>query len=204
MNGFERRREQNKERIRRAALELFKVSGFKKVSINNIAEKAAVSPVTIYNNFGSKEDLVRDVIKRLMLSTKEKYRAIIEGEKPFLEKLELIIFDKTDLSRRYNGELIQEVASNDPKIQQLLESMYQQEVSQRLVNFFEEGKRLGYVNPKLSQEGILLYSDIFRKGFFAHTDLFVVPEHNVKLLRELFSLYLYGLMGKRGGSSDAK
>ena len=53
MDGFNRRKEQKKESIRRAALELFKVYGFKKVSINDIASKAGVSQVTIYNHFGS-------------------------------------------------------------------------------------------------------------------------------------------------------
>ena len=196
MNGFERRKEKNKESIRNASVELFKAFGFRKVSINDIASKAGVSPATIYNHFGSKEELVRDVVKRLMLDTMEKYWAIIESERPFLEKLELIIFDKTELSRQYEGELIQAVASNDPVIQEFVESLYQQGV-ERQVNFLEEGKRLGYVNPELSQEAILLYFDILRKGFLAHPELFASPEHNAELVRDLASLYLYGLMGKR-------
>ncbi|MBM4448805.1 MAG: TetR family transcriptional regulator, partial [Chloroflexi bacterium] len=40
MNGFERRKEQKKDSIRQAALELFQAYGFKKVSINDIAQKA--------------------------------------------------------------------------------------------------------------------------------------------------------------------
>ena len=51
MDGFERRKEQKKESIRRAALELFQNYGFKKVSVNDIAERAGVSQVTIYNGF---------------------------------------------------------------------------------------------------------------------------------------------------------
>ena len=196
MNGFERRKGKKKESIRRASMDLFKTFGFRKVSINDIASKAGVSPATIYNHFGSKEELVRDVVKRLMLDTMERYWAIIDSEKPFLEKLELIIFDKTELSRQYEGELIQAVASNDPEIQEFVESIYQQAVK-RQVNFLEEGKRLGYVNPELSQEAILLYFDILRKGFLAHPELFASPEHNAELVRDLASLYLYGLMGKK-------
>ncbi|MGD9143634.1 MAG: TetR family transcriptional regulator, partial [Dehalococcoidia bacterium] len=37
MDGFERRKEQKKENIRRAAIELFQNHGFKKVSISDIA-----------------------------------------------------------------------------------------------------------------------------------------------------------------------
>jgi AcrR family transcriptional regulator len=45
-----------------------------------------VSPVTIYNHFGSKEKLVRETVKYLSIRLLGKYRAIIRGEKPFLEK----------------------------------------------------------------------------------------------------------------------
>ena len=197
MDGFERRKEQKKENIRRAALELFKIYGMKKVSINDIASRAAVSPVTIYNHFGSKEELVRDVVKQLILSLQEKYQAIIEGEKPFLEKLELIVFDKTQIAREYNGEFIQRAISNDPEIQQFINSIWERKVNRLMIDFFEEGKRQGYINPELSQEIILLYTEIFRQGLMAHPGLFAAPEHNVRLIRELSSVYLYGVMGKR-------
>ena len=60
MDGFERRKEQSKEDIRRAAEELFSKFGADKVSVNDIARKAGVSQATIYNNFGSKDELVPD------------------------------------------------------------------------------------------------------------------------------------------------
>ena len=63
MNGFERRKEKKKESIRRAAMELFGAYGFGKVSINDIARKAGVSHVTIYNHFNSKEELISDVVR---------------------------------------------------------------------------------------------------------------------------------------------
>lgn len=66
MNGFERRKEQNRESIMQAALELFKAYGFGKVTVNDIAYEANVSQVTIYNHFGSKEKLVREVIINLL------------------------------------------------------------------------------------------------------------------------------------------
>ena len=91
MKGFERRTEQKKNSIQWAALELFQAFGFKKVSMSEIASRAGVSPVTIYNHFGSKRELIRDVVKSLSQNTLEKFRAVIESETPFIEKLETII-----------------------------------------------------------------------------------------------------------------
>ena len=48
-----------------------------------------------------------------------------------------------------------------------------------------------------SGEAILVYTEIFRDGVMATPGLSADPEHNIKLLRELMYLYLYGLMGKR-------
>ena len=47
MNGFERRTEQKKDKIRTAALELFCTYGPDKTSVNEIAQKAGGSPASI-------------------------------------------------------------------------------------------------------------------------------------------------------------
>jgi DNA-binding transcriptional regulator YbjK len=49
MNGFERRKEQSREDIRRAAEQLFSRFGTDRVSVNDIAREAGVSQATIYN-----------------------------------------------------------------------------------------------------------------------------------------------------------
>lgn len=197
MNGFERRKKQKKESIRRAALELFQVYGFKKVSINDISHRAGVSQVTIYNHFGSKDELVHDIVKTVFLNFMGKYRAIIKGEKPFTEKLEIIVFEKTELASHYQGEWIQTVVRSYPEIKQFIETIWQREVDQLMIDFFEEGKKQGYVNPELSQEVLLLYFEILQKGIFSSSSLIANTENSEKLKRDLISLSLYGLVGKK-------
>ena len=139
---------------------------------------------------------MRDVVKALFFNMMEKYRAVIEGEQPFLEKLEFIVFDKTEMAGQYHGEFMQTAISGDPELRQFLEPLWQREFNQMTIDFLEEGKRQGYVNPGLSQEAILLYLEIFRRGVFASSSLLANIEPNVKLFRELNFLVLYGLMGK--------
>jgi len=196
MNGFERRKEQKKENIRQAALELFKLHGFEKVSISDIAHKAHVSHVTIYNHFGTKEELVREILKTLLLDMVRKYRAIVKGEKSFLEKLEIIVFDKTEIASQFQGELLQSAARSDPAIQHFIESLWQREVNQLTLDFIEEGQRAGHVNQELSPEVILAYFEILRKGMFASSELLANTVRNAESARDLVSLIHYGLMGK--------
>jgi len=196
MNGFERRKEQKKENIRQAALELFKLHGFEKVSINDIAQKAHVSHVTIYNHFGTKGELVREIVKTLLLDMLEKYRAIIKGGGTFPEKLEIIVFDKTEIASQYQGELLQSAARSDSAIQHYIESLWQKEINQLTLDFIEEGQRLGYINQELSHEAILVYFEILRKGIFASSGLLANTARDVKFVRDLISLIHYGLVGK--------
>ena len=201
MNGFERRKEQKKERIRRAALELFKVYGFKKVSVSDIAYKADVSPVTIYNHFGSKDELVREVVKAQFLGMMEKFRAIIDGEGSFPEKLEAIIFDKTEIANQFQGEWVQTVLQDDPEMNQFVETVLQQGGSQMTLDLLEEGKREGYVSTMLPEEALVIYLEILRKGIFASSDLLANVESYTDLIRELNHIFLYGLVGKTESQS---
>jgi AcrR family transcriptional regulator len=197
VDGYKRRKEQKKESIRRAALELLKVYGFKKVSINDIAVKAGVSPVTIYNHFGSKDELVRDVVKAQFLSMMEKFRTIIYSKDSFPEKLESIIFDKTEIASQFQGELVQTVLQVDAEMQKFIEDTLQQGGYQMTLDLLEEGKKEGYVSTELSKEALMIYLEILRKGISANVDLMANVASYADLVRELNYLFLYGLMGER-------
>ena len=139
---------------------------------------------------------MHDIVKTVFRSYIEKYRAIIEGKKAFPEKLEIIVFEKTELASQYQGEWVQAVVQSYPETQQFIETIWQQEVNKLMINFFEEGKKQGYINPELSLEVILLYLEVLRKGIFASSGLIAKTENSEKLMRNLISLSLYGLVGK--------
>ena len=54
----ERNRQERHERIRAAALSLFLERGFDAVTVEEIADRAAVSPSTLFRYFPTKEDLL--------------------------------------------------------------------------------------------------------------------------------------------------
>ena len=198
MNAYERRIERNKERILQATLELFQVHGINKTTTNDIARKAGVSPATVYNHFGSKEDLVRATVKYFLISTAADFSKIFEGDLSFLGKMEQILLYKSDMLGQYQGEFMQTIISEDPEIRHIVDSVYLTEIKQVVINFYEEGKRQGYVNPELSTETIMRYSLIVRSGMAAESILSEDPEHNRKMMQELSPLFLYGILGKPG------
>ena len=201
MKAYERRINRNKERILQATLELFQVHGIKKTTTNDIAQKAGISPATVYNHFGSKEDLVRTTVKYFLTNTAADFSKIFQGDLSFLEKMEQILLYKSDMLGQYQGEFMQTIISEDPEIRYIVDSVYLTEIRQMVINFYEEGKRQGYVNPELSTETIMRYVLIVRSGMAAESILSEDPEHNRKILQELTPLFLYGIMGKKNGKS---
>ena len=190
LNAYERRIERNKERILRATLELFQVHGIKKTTTNDIARKAGVSPATVYNHFTSKEDLVRAAVKYFVTGAAADFRKIVEQDVSFLEKLEQIIVYKSDMLGQYQGDFMKTIISEDPEIRHIVDSVYREEITPYVIEFYEDGKRQGYINPELSTETIMRYSLIVRSGMAAESVLSEDPEHNRKLLQELVPLLL--------------
>jgi AcrR family transcriptional regulator len=189
------RKEKNRGRIRIAALELFEKHGFKKVSVNDIADKAGVSPVTIYNNFGNKDELIRDVIKNLSTELLKNYEGIVRSDKPFLEKLDAVIFNKARVANLFQGELIQSVMKNDPEIYQFVVNIRRNEADKLILELFNEGKEQGYVSPGFSKDSILLYMEILRQGIFAIPDFSERIKNKPNIMREIISLAVYGFNG---------
>ena len=67
-----------------------------------------------------------------------------------------------------------------------------------MTDFFEDEKKQGYINPELSREALLLYIEILSRGVFASSGLIANTNNSEKLTRDLISLFLYGLVGKKG------
>jgi len=190
------RKERNKERLMQAALDLFQVHGIKKTSMNDVAQKAGLSPATVYNHFSNKEDLVRSTVRYFLTSTTAEFSKIFKEDLSFLEKMEQIFLYKTDMFGQYQGEFMQTIISEDPEIRLIVDLVYMTEAKKMVMDFYEEGKKQGYVNPELSTETIIRYSLIIRSGMAAESVLSEDPEQNRKIMQELGPLFLYGILGK--------
>lgn len=192
MDGFQRRRELKKKGILEAALELFMEHGVQKVSISEIAKKADVSQVTIYNYFGSKDQLAYDTV---MYYTENVWHAqkqiLINPSIPYTEKLKSIIFDKKQIVTKINNEFhdfIMQIYATDENFNRL----YNEELIPHTLALFEEGKKLGYVDKNFSNEVILMYLQMFRI-FSQNTS----AEQILPYTEELMKLFLYGLSGEK-------
>lgn len=188
MNGYERRTELKKEKIRTAALELFCAYGTDKTSIIEIANKAGVAPASIYNYFGSKEGLMKDTVVNLLESGWKAKKELWESDLPFPELMKLAVSMKDNFIDQVNLELLA-----DSEIKKLIDDFYKARYPYIVGQFIEKGRREGYIRRELSIEAAMLYLKMCQ-NIIQQPEM--LKDKNKDLLKELFDLMLYGLAGQ--------
>ncbi|WP_404450250.1 TetR/AcrR family transcriptional regulator [Sutcliffiella horikoshii] len=193
MDGFQRRREQKKQDILEAALVLFMEYGIQKVSISEIAQKANVSQVTIYNYFESKHKLTSDVFGYYIEKTSDDFEKLIHSKIPFPEKIKQIIFNKKEISKQIHEEFYHFMMKEYATEGNIIEKIYVEKALPYFAQLFEEGKEQGYVDPNLSQEAILFYVQML-KDYMQREEVYqkVLP-----LTEDITNIFFYGIIGKK-------
>ena len=189
MDGFERRKEQSKEDIRRAAEELFSRFGADKVSVNDIAHEAGVSQATIYNNFGSKDELVHDYRKTVLNRIARRFKEILIWKKSFVEKFEGLLQSWIDIADRYKID----IESSDTKRSG---DVLGNEIENSFREFIKEGKEQGSLRPDISEEAVMTYIKFFQQGISNNPKISEKMRRDARLSRDLMSLFVHGIGGQ--------
>ena len=186
-----------KEIIVQSAMELFhKAHRPGKVSVEEIAERAHVSPTTIYNRFGTRDRLVEEVARRLVLAIIDRSREFLRSPLPFARKLQAMISGKIALTSKADDEIIDKMVSHDPNMARFIEDVYRAEVAPIWHDFLADGKAQGYIDPDLDEEVFVVYLDILRAGFASRADMLKEWRSNLPLLEKMTRLVFYGFLRK--------
>ncbi len=193
MNGYERRTEAKKKAIINAARELFTERGVTEVGVGEIAAKAHVSQVSIYNYFGDKNTLAKEVLIAFVDKAIQEYEEILNREIPFPEKLKIIMTRKQDAVIEASRSHFSEYAWRDKILRQVYWEAAAVKSNHIYLKFIELGKKEGAIDEHIPDDAILkyLYSSI---SIMQEPD-YLKTSHEYKL--GIFRLFLYGLLGKQ-------
>jgi len=192
LNGFSRRREKKKQAILKVAFELFSAQGVDETTIAEIANKAKVSQVTIYNYFDSKDGLLKASIIWYYQQMYEKYCHVVERGAPFPDIIEALIFDKTNAISTMHQDFLKSFLSEDSGLQESIEDLFKNKSLPLLMTILEKGRKEGYIDEAISNEALLFYIYMFKKAM----DSSFFDENPPSVQKDLIKLFFFGIMGK--------
>jgi AcrR family transcriptional regulator len=190
LNGYERRKEQKKLDIKKAAFTLFQQQGVKDIKIEDIAKEAGVSQVTIYNHFGSKEALFREVIKDYTIEQYEFHKELFDKDISFLEKMKTSILHKTKQVANIHPEVIREMMLVDEELRAYLTEFQSSHAIPMIMQLIKDAQKTGEINPDLSEQSIMVYIQLFNNDMLI---ALITGENGQKLASDIFQMFFYGL-----------
>ncbi|MBE9913735.1 TetR/AcrR family transcriptional regulator [Paenibacillus donghaensis] len=195
MDGYERRKQKKMEQIYSVSLELFFKYGFQKVSVNEIAHKAKVSPATIYNYFGTKEQLYTDTLMNWMDKQLAQYEDILDSGLPFPEKTKEIMLLEAKNLKILADEFPKVPSSELSGLTQMMESYSEQKVVHFFGKYVALGKQEGYIHEEQTEEMTMRYFTMFKNEvgrYWEASD----QERITRSMDQLIELFFYGLAGR--------
>ncbi|WP_258832201.1 TetR/AcrR family transcriptional regulator [Peribacillus frigoritolerans] len=193
MDGFQRRREQKKLNILEAALALFMEYGVQKISIGEIAKKANVSQVTIYNYFESKHNLIHEVFVYYTDKALDEFEQLLASNIAFPEKIKQLMFTKNETAKQIHEDFYQYLMKEYTSGINYMEKIYTEKALPRFIDLFNQGKDQGYVDPNLSNEAILFYI----KAMNEYIQREEVYQSILPLTEDIMKILFYGIVGEK-------
>ena len=193
MNQYQKTTEKKKQAIIQAALRLFKDKGFKQTSIKSIAEAAEVSPVSIYNYFGSKDNLVALCVNDLFEEITQQAEDILKSNLAFNTKLDHALDLCQEKMSQQISDYFQDKMVEDSVFSTLLTKAITAKKGDIYRAYIHLGKAEGLIAEDLSTELILNVMDALNGmgNQLAHSDNL---ETEVEQIHQIF---LYGILGKK-------
>ncbi len=166
--------ETTKQRILKAAEELFSEQSFDAVSMHAIAQRAAVSKANIFHHFGSKNTLYIAVLREACRQLAELLQNLIHASGPLAERLTLFatahlahILQRKSVPRLILSELLK----GDPlRGEELAQQVFGENFS-HLVEILRQGKTEGELRADIDPAmvaALLIGADVF---FFQTRDV---------------------------------
>lgn len=197
MNGFEKRASRIKDKIMDATFGMLRESDPKGIRIADIAGRAGVSQVTIYNYFGSKEALVREVLIRYLDRAVLDFEAYMNEGHSLKEKIAHIIDLEKSVYRDIPPALLKSIVGEDPELAAYIEKTYREQSIPMTVRIIEEGKASGEIAPDVSVASVLAYIQLYMNQYEALLAMADKSEDRDVFLEGMVHMFFYGLCGKR-------
>ncbi|KGX87403.1 TetR/AcrR family transcriptional regulator [Pontibacillus litoralis] len=196
MNGFAKRTEMKKKNILDTSFRLFSEHGLQKVSIQQIAKHAEVSQVTIYNYFGSKQQLLIDSIKHYAFQQLDEMESILYDKTiVFDKKIQMLMSLKQEDMQHFHIEFIRSVMFDQPEIHAFMEQFNETYSKPFFTEFLKQGKAEGFIRDDITVDTLMFYINMYSEASLRHLNESYDHEQLQHFYEQVMHLFFYGIAG---------
>jgi AcrR family transcriptional regulator len=176
------------------ARELFWKHGLKRVSVEEICEKAGVSKMTFYRHFDNKTDLAKAVYSKVAEESRQQFKAIFtDASTTSAEKLELMVKLKLDGTHEISREFLNDFYSSPEEGMAEFVINLSTRIWNEMVTDFTNAQEEGWFRKDFKPEAFFIMSqkvsELVNDGNFQQ--LFSTPQ---EMIMEITRIFTYGLM----------
>jgi AcrR family transcriptional regulator len=144
--------------IIKTSRELFWKHGFRRVTIQEICDKAGVSKMTFYKYFPNKTDLAKTVFSNEVEEGMEKFNRLMEENIPVQEKIKKMILLKVEGTNNISQEFMEDFyLGNEPDLQNFVEEKTR-EAWRGLIKDWKKAQEKGIFRSDFKPEFLLQVS----------------------------------------------
>ncbi|MDH5720009.1 MAG: TetR/AcrR family transcriptional regulator [Spirochaetia bacterium] len=185
--------EQNKKYndILKTGQKLFFKFGTKRVSVEEICQKALVSKMTFYKYFKDKNDLTKVILQRIFDEAVIEYNQIMKDDIDFIKKIEKIIKLKLDKSAEYGDIFLDELLETNEELKNFVRQK-SLEAYNLNIEFFKKGKSEGVIRKNMKPEFFMFLIEDITDMLHNEKLKKIIPDLHERF-EELLNYFFYGI-----------
>ncbi|GEM_PF-383732 len=169
VNGFEKRTQEKKQQVLKAAFEMMnREGGVANITINQVAERAGVGRTTLFKYFENKEKLIDQVFEWFLIQMMIEADDIMAEEKSFTETVPRLAENKVKwlhrVSREFYLDMMTHLTQTLDGQPSLLNTQYTKNGVHMMLELFHRGRLEGQIDLKYSDEFLILYFQAMVEG----------------------------------------
>jgi len=177
------------QQIVETAESLFFRYGIKRVTVEEICQKANVSKMTFYKYFANKIDLVKHIAYAGLEKGYKKLNEVEAMPVPFTEKLRTMLEYRLEGIAKMSTDFINEFMQTEFYVP------INRAWIQRIIQFLADAQKRGDIRPEIHPEFILIMMNKLQELADDEHLKSLYPDY-VELSREIFNFLYYGILSR--------
>ena len=192
MNGFKKRTARKMQKILDISYVAVYRGEFEKLSVDEIAARAAVSKVSIYKYFETRQGLEVELVKEILKREAHRISEVLNGTQGFKARIVQYMAVKREVITSGVLSFCQKRIDNSAELECLYRE-YQQRALKNVSTLFSEGKQKGIIDPELTDEALLTWVQMMIDFYQNHTEFVSRMETDEKYYQEITEIFWRGI-----------